>query len=265
MKISELTKKRIEELIREDKRMDGRKPLEFRDVSLEFGISKKAEGSARIKLGDTEVVVGVKLNVGEPYTDSPDSGSMMVTVEMWPLASEKFDMGPPDIRAIELARLVDRGIRESEFIDFKKLCVKKGEVVWTVFIDIFPLNDDGNLIDASAIAAAAALKTAVFPVIKGDKVQFGELTTKKLPLKNIPIALTFYKVDNKILLDPTPEEEEASKARVTVTMTFDKEVFIHAMQKAGDEPLDEQEISKILDIAVKEGKKLFDKVVKQIK
>ena len=35
-----------------------------------------------------------------------------------------FDIGRPGIEAIELARVIDRGIRESGFIDFKKLCIK---------------------------------------------------------------------------------------------------------------------------------------------
>lgn len=265
MEVSGLTKKRIEELIKEDKRIDKRKPLEFRPIVVEQGISKKAEGSARVKVGDTEVLVGVKMDLTEPFPDTPENGALMVTAELWPLASEKFEMGPPDIQAIELARLVDRSIRESEFIDLKKLCVKKGELVWAVFLDIYPINDDGNLIDASAIAAAAALKNAFFPSVKEEKVQYGELTTKKLPLKAMPVMLTFHKIGDKFILDPTVAEEEASKARLTVAMTFDKEVYIHALQKAGAEPLDEEEITKLLDIALKEGKKIFENISKQLK
>lgn len=265
MNTSELTKKRIEEMINERKRLDERKLLDFRDISIELGISKKAEGSARVKLGNTEVIAGVKMDITEPFTDTPENGALMVVSELWPLASEKFEMGPPDIQSIELARIVDRAIRESEFIDLKKLCIKKGELVWAVFIDIYPLNDDGNLIDASAIAVTAALKSAGFPKIKDDKVKYGEFTAKKLPLKDMPVILTFYKVGNEFILDPTTAEEETSKARLTVAMTFGKEPLIHALQKAGDEPLDEEEIIKVLNTALKEGKKIFDKIIKQIK
>ena len=261
MEISNLTKKRIEELIKEDKRIDERKPLEIRPISIELGISKKAEGSATVKIGNTEVMVGVKIGASEPFTDTPDNGALMVAAELWPLASEEFEMGPPNVQAIELARVIDRTIRESEFIDLKKLCIKKGELVWAVFIDIYPVNDDGNLIDASAIAAGAALKNAFFPEIKEDKVQYGKLTTKKLPLKNLPVVLTFYRIKDKFILDPTPAEEDTSNARVTISMTFTKEGdFIHAMQKAGDDPLDEKEILKIIDLALKEGKKVYKQI-----
>ena len=47
MEISGLTKRRIEELIKEDKRIDGRNSFELRPLEIELGISKKAEGSAR--------------------------------------------------------------------------------------------------------------------------------------------------------------------------------------------------------------------------
>ncbi|MCX8194224.1 MAG: exosome complex protein Rrp42 [Candidatus Pacearchaeota archaeon] len=260
MDTSSLTKKRIEELLQEGKRFDGRRPLDYRKIEIETGISKNAEGSARVKIGDTEVLVGVKLDVVEPFSDSPDSGALIVGAELLPLASRKFESGPPQIQAIELARIVDRGIRESEFIELKKLGIKTGEKVWGIFIDIYPLNDDGNLIDASALAAVAALKSAVFPVLKDDKVQYGEFTDKKLPLKKPPVTVTCYKIGNSFVLDPNSEEEETAKVRVTVAMTFDKETYIHALQKSGDEALSEEEIMEIIKIAESEGKKLLKRI-----
>ena len=53
-------------------RFDGRKPDEFRHISLESGITKNAEGSARVRMGDTDVIVGVKLSVETPYPDTPE-------------------------------------------------------------------------------------------------------------------------------------------------------------------------------------------------
>ena len=120
-------------------------------------------GSAKVKIGDTEVIAGIKLDVGEPYTDHEDEGTMVTTLELLPLSSEEFEYGPPRINAIEIARIVDRGIRESGMIDFKKLCLKKGEKVWTVFIDIYSINDGGNLLDASCLAAIVALLEAKMP------------------------------------------------------------------------------------------------------
>jgi exosome complex component RRP42 len=261
MDISVVTKKRIEELADEGRRLDERKLLEMRPLTIEPGAARMAEGSCRVKIGDTEVMVGVKFGLGTPYTDSPDSGAMMVTAELWPLASERFEFGPPGIQSIELARIIDRGIRESHFIDMKQLCIKEGELVWTVFVDIYPINDDGNLIDACALAAVAALKNAVFPELKDDKIQYGEFTDKKLPLGDAPLTLTLYKIGKKFVLDPTSIEEECAKARITIATTSGKKgEFIHAMQKSGDEALTEKEVLEAIDTITSEIKKLRDKI-----
>lgn len=265
MEVSNLTKKRIEELLKKETRFDKRKPLEYREMIIETGISKNAEGSARVKLGDTEVLAGIKLDVMEPFTDTPENGALIVTAELLPMSSPKFESGPPSIQAIELARIIDRGIRESEFIDLKKLCIKKGELVWAVFLDIYPMNDDGNLIDAAALAAVAAIKTAVFPEIKEDKVQYGELTNKKLPLNEMPVTVTSYLVDDTFILDPVMAEEEAARCRVSIAITFDKDEFIHAMQKSGEDALTEKQIEEVLTIALREGKKLHVKILSQLK
>jgi len=267
MEIADLTKKRIIEYLDEKKRFDKRKLLEYRNIKIRLGISKQAEGSASVRIGKTEVVAGVKLDIAEPYTDSPDKGSMMVTTELLPLASEKFEAGPPRINAIELSRIVDRGIRESGFIDFKKLCIKKGEKIWMVFIDIYPLNDDGNLIDTSFLAAVSALRDAFFPKMdeKKEKVEYGKLTEKKLPLKEMPFMLTIHKIGKSIILDPITEEEESSEARVSFAISPEKkEAIINAIQKGGEKELTKKEVFEIIDVAIGEWKRIYPTIVEKI-
>ena len=74
------------------------------------------------------------MGIGEPYPDHEDEGTMVTTMELLPLSSDEFDYGPPKIDAIEIARIVDRGIRESELIEIDKLCI-----VCLNFIDILCL------------------------------------------------------------------------------------------------------------------------------
>lgn len=240
-------------LIQQNKRIDERKLDEHREIKIEYNISKNAEGSARCKIGETEVLVGVKMDIGEPYPDNPDEGTIIVTVELSPIASPLFELGPPGSQATELARIIDRGIRESKAIDFKKLCIKEGEKAWMIFIDVYPMNDDGNLIDAGVLAALAALKIAKYPKIKDDKVVYGEFTNEKLKLERLPINFTFGKIGNKIILDPNSKEEVALDARLSVSVN---EGNIHAMQKGGDAGLTEEEIEKMIDIAMKKEKEI---------
>ncbi len=267
MYITNLNKKEIEEYLKKGKRLDGRKPFEFREIVIEGGVSKNAEGSARVKVGETEVIAGVKMEVAEPYPDHQDEGTLMTAIELLPLASSRFEYGPPRIEAIETARVIDRGIRESGFLEFKKLCIKEGEKVFNIFVDLVVINDDGNLLDAGNIAAVAALKLAKMPVYDEEKgrIKYGEFTKKELPLSDkIPLSTTFYKVGEKILVDPTREEQEPSDGRITFTVTGGKEPVINAMQKGEEQTFSAEEIEEM----VKELEKIFKeqsaKISKQI-
>ncbi len=270
MAISNLTKKRIFEYLEKGKRFDNRGLLNHREISIETNVTKNAEGSARVKLGKTEVLVGVKMDIGEPYTDSPDEGVLITTAELTPLSSDRFEYGPPRIEAIELSRIVDRGVRESGFIDFKKLCVKKREKVWILFLDIYSINDDGNLLDAACLAAVAALKTAKIPKYdeKEEKVEYGEFTNKKVPLieKNFPITITCNKINENIFLDPSFSEEEVSQARIsfTITQSSGKEPRINAIQKGNDKEINKEQFEKMVDVAIDKAKEMNTKVLKLI-
>lgn len=264
MEAPKITRDRIKAFLSEGKRFDGRKAGEFRDIIIETGISKKAEGSARVKIGKTEVIVGVKLEVSAPYPDSPDSGNLMVTAELLPLSSERISSGKPGFDSIEIGRIVDRAIRESKFIDFEKLCIKEKEKVWSIFIDIYSINDDGNMLDASGIGAIAALNEAKMPKYdeKEGKIVNGEWTDKKLPLqKSIPLAITVHKVGKKFLVDPTREEEDVSETRVTIG-SYDE--TIASIQKGERESLSMDELKEILEMAESSRNEVFKKIGKYL-
>jgi exosome complex component RRP42 len=262
---SMVTGERIKKYLAKAKRFDGRKLDEFRNIEIELGISKKAEGSCRVKIGKTEVLVGVKMGIGTPYPDNPNKGNLMTTAELTPLSSPRFEQGPPKFPSIELSRVIDRGIRESNVIDFEKLCIKEGEKVWTVFVDIYSINDDGNLMDAAGIGAVIALKNSKMPKYdeKTGQIIYGESTDKKLPLsENVPIAITAHKIGDNIIVDPTQEEEDLSDARVTVGFSNG---IISSMQKGNPEPLTIEEMEKILEIVEISWKNVFKKIEKFIK
>jgi len=264
METSNLTKDKMANMLAEGKRFDSRGLLEFRDLEISSPVSNKAEGSARVKLGKTEVIVGVKMQVGEPYADSPNKGNLMVSGDLLPLASPRFESGPPGFNAIELPRLVDRAIRGSGMIDFKKLVVTEGEKVWTVIIDIYPINDDGNLIDAASIGAIAALRDSTFPALgKDGKIDYSKKTKDKLPLaKDIaPISFSFFKIGNTLILDPTREEQEASDARVTFGISkWNGQYMTNSCQKIGILPFTTEDIATMMDTLP--GK--FDEINKKI-
>jgi len=268
MQLPNINKRKIISLLKDGKRLDGRGLFEYRDIHVESGVSINAEGSARVKIGKTEVIVGVKMDVQEPYPDHEDEGTMITGMEFSPLSGERYESGPPQMDSIEVARVVDRGIRESGFIDWKKLCIKKGEKVWSILIDIYCINDDGNVIDASALGAVAALKSARFPEYdeKLEKVKFGEFSDKPLPLTdNLPLTLTFNKIGNSLILDPTREEEDAMDTRMIIAVSCPKkDKIINAMQKGGITPITIDEMNKMIEQSEKTYDEIFPKIAKKI-
>lgn len=239
----------IYKLADQGKRVDGRKFDEFRKIEIETNIISKAEGSAKVKIGNTQVLAGIKLDVGEPYSDSPDSGVLTTAAELIPLASPDFESGPPREDAIELARVVDRGVRESEVVEVDKLCIEPGEKVWIVFIDIHILDYDGNLFDAASLAALGALFTATVPAKRFD---LGE--DYPLPLKEPPISCTSVKFNNVVVLDPSLDEEEIADARLTVAT--DTNGDIRAMQKGLSGSFTRDEVKKVIKASIDSGREI---------
>ncbi|MBI4438333.1 exosome complex protein Rrp42 [Candidatus Woesearchaeota archaeon] len=235
-------------------RFDGRKLHELREIKVDYGISKNAEGSVRVCFGNTEILAGVKMSVEKPYPDTPDDGNLIVGAELSPLSSPEFESGPPKSEAIELARVVDRGIRETKAIDTKKLCIDKGEKVWTSTIDLVTINADGNLIDSGALAAIAALRNTTLPHYDGQKVDYKKRTDTPLPIKKIPIAVTIYKIGPYFLVDPTNEEEDLVDARLTVTSSSGR---ISALQKGGDHPLTIEDVDRMVSLALEKAEELI--------
>ncbi|HLC65496.1 MAG TPA: exosome complex protein Rrp42 [Candidatus Nanoarchaeia archaeon] len=241
-------KSQVLKLLASGLRLDGRKATEYRKpIKVEYGFTKTAEGSAKVTIGDTEVIAGVKLEIMTPYPDTPDQGSIMVGAELLPLSSPEFELGPPGNQAIELARVVDRGIRESKAIDFKALCIEPGVKAWMVVIDLCTINDAGNLFDVCALAALAALKNAKFPKYEDGKIDYRTKTSEELPLQEEPISVTVLKIGNHFIVDPDNEEELVAEARLTVAIMSDGSLC--ALQKGGEFAIKLEDVNQMIGIA----------------
>ncbi|HIJ11624.1 TPA: exosome complex protein Rrp42 [Candidatus Woesearchaeota archaeon] len=255
----------IKKLAAQGKRLDGRGLTEFRGpITIETDISWTAEGSAKVTIGDTVVLAGVKMSLEKPYNDTPDQGGIMINAELTPMSSSQYERGPPGIKAIELSRVTDRGIREAKAIDMKKLCVTPGEKAWFVIIDIVTINDAGNLFDAAGVAVLAALKNARFPTVDAETgaIDYKKKTDQKLPLLKEPLSVTVYKINGALVLDLTTEEEQVYEARLTVAS--DSNGIISAMQKGGEGPLSLEEIEKMVTLSMEKASFLRGELDKSV-
>lgn len=254
--VPEITKKSIIELIKNGERADGRSPNEYRDISVEVGVIEKAEGSARVKIGNTQIMIGVKPQIGTPFPDTPNVGVLMTNSELLPMASPTFESGPPDDRSVELSRVTDRCLREGKIVDLEKLCVLEGEKVWMLFLDLHVLDYDGNLLDAAVLGSVAALMNTKIPTakIEDDKVVLDEENLVELPLKEKPLMCTFAKLGDELIVDPSLEEENIMGARISIGMREDSSMC--AMQKGGEDPLSREQVMKAVNLAIEKTKEL---------
>lgn len=264
--VPKLQREKIIDYIGKGHRLDGRSLEDYREIEIERDISINAESSVRVKIGKTEVFAGVKLGITEPYPDSPDEGTFMTSAELHPMASEQYDLGRPGIESVELARVIDRGIRESGFIDFKKLCIKEGGKVWQVFLDIVAINDDGNLLDVAGLAALIALGCAKMPVYNEEEEKIEhELSDKPLPLNKEAMSfnMTIHKINNSILLDVDKEEEAISNCRLSIAIgESEGKLRITAMQKGKEGVITEEDMENILKLVEKKWEEMFPKIKK---
>ncbi|MHA1976090.1 MAG: exosome complex protein Rrp42 [Candidatus Hodarchaeales archaeon] len=258
-----LEKQYVTKLLEKGKRSDGRKLLESRQIQIIPNVIKKAEGSAMVKWGDTVILAGVKAQLGTPFPDTPNDGVITVNAEVSPISSPTNESGPPGPRAVELARVVDRGIRESKVIPMKdpKLCVIPGKKVWILFVDVYILDDGGNLFDVAALAAMAALANTRFKkvVIDEDLEQVTLLEEKEpLPRNGSVASITFAKINDTIVYDPNLLEDRGKDARFSLALT-DKGI-VCSMQKGESGAFSEEEFSSMLDNSTSLVAPLLEKI-----
>lgn len=256
--IPEIIRESIVNIVKNGERTDGRAFDEYREISLEAGFINKAEGSARVKIGNTQIVVGAKPQIGTPFPDTPNVGVLMTNSELLPMASPTFESGPPDDRSVELSRVTDRCMRESQVIDLEKLAIIPGEKVWMIFLDLHIIDYDGNLFDAAVLGAMAALMNARIPETscEGDEVVIDYEKMIPLPIRDKALMCTFAKIGGEMVIDPSLEEEDILDARISIGMKEDGTIC--AMQKGGAKPVTKDEVMKAINIAKDKTKELME-------
>ncbi len=257
--VPSLKKEAFMSLYKKGLRVDDRDLYTPRRITIETGVIEKAEGSALVKLGNTQVLAGVKADIGTPFRDTPNQGVLTVHAEFVPLASPMFEPGPPDDNAIELARVIDRSIRESHAVDLESLAIIPGEKVWILWVDLYILDHDGNLFDASMLAAMAALKTTRLPDYEeyetGDIVVLRDKPGEPVKVTRDIVSVTTAKIGNYIIVDPSFEEEAIADTRMV--LSFDRDGNIVGAQKTGDGGLTPKEFDKMVNISLRASKVYF--------
>ena len=262
--VETIRKAQMVQLLAQGKRIDDRALDQIRPLKIETGLIQKANGSARVTLGNTQVIAGVKIATGTPFPDTPDKGLLVVNAEILPMASPYAEAGPPSEDAIELARVVDRGVRESEMVDLTKLCLIPAKSVVTVFVDCNVMNVDGNLFDATSYAVVAALRTSKMKkyVVKDEKAESTEEWIP-VPVERTPVSVTLARIGDRMVVDPNTEEEASMDMRITITT--DDDGHICASQKGEASTITPAQVLEAADISIRVGKQIRDQIIGETK
>ncbi len=256
--ISKIEKDYILSNLKKEERIDNRGLWEYREFKINGDLIASAQGSADVSLGDTRIITGLKYDVGAPFPDLPDEGVCTVMAELLPIASPLFERGPPDQQSIELARVVDRGIRHADCVQTKKLCIKEKEAVYILFVDMYVINYAGNLIDAGGVSALTTLISAHIPEgIWNEEKHETEWTGKYYYgqdlVNELPFVLTYGKIEDIIFLDPSLPEELVCDGKISISVTENK---ITSIQKSGAVTFSIDEIKMLGNKSLELGKKL---------
>ena len=265
--VSKIERENILTLLKMGKRLDGRTLLEQRSLKIVPNLIEKADGSAYVELGKTKVLVGVKVSLAKPFPDLPDKGVFVVNAEFNPIASPFFELGPPSDYAVEIARIVDRAIRSSEMINLDELAIIPGKLVWMLNIDIYAIDDDGNLIDAAMYGAVSAILSGTLPkveIIDEEKEEIEIIKEERVPIptKDFPVTFTFARIGDYLILDPVHMEENLMNGRLTIAINNKNEICTIQKGEGGGFKL--EDILKAKDVAIQKADELRNKIANQI-
>lgn len=215
-------------------RPDGRAAEALRPVAIEIGVSKFAEGSARITMGDTVVLCLATVEDRVPrHLEGKDQGWVTAEYAMLPRATPERSpresiVGRPGGRTFEIQRLVGRALRAA--VDLKLLGAR------TVQVDCEVIQADGGTRTAAITGGYVALAHALRAVAPS-------------PLVRNVAAVSAGLVGGELLLDLAYAEDSIAEADVNVVATSDGEL-IEVQGTAEGRPFARADFDRVLALAL---------------
>ncbi|CAA20427.1 Exosome complex component rrp43 [Schizosaccharomyces pombe] len=218
----------LSHLLNQDVRSDGRSVSEFREIVINDNCISTANGSAIIRAGENVFVCGIKAEIAEPFENSPNEGWIVPNLELSPLCSSKFKPGPPSDLAQVVSQELHQTLQQSNLINLQSLCIFEKKAAWVLYADIICLNYDGSAFDYAWAALFAALKTVKLPTAVWDedleRVICASTLTRPVQLSTEVRSFSWSVFDDKLLADPTDEEEDLSTEFLTIMLNSSKNI-----------------------------------------
>jgi ribonuclease PH len=223
-------------------RSDGRADDQLREITIERGWSKQAEGSALISFGNTRVLCTASFTNGVPrWLAGKGKGWVTAEYAMLPRSTnDRMDResvkGKIGGRTHEISRLVGRSLRA--VIDMKAL----GEN--TLVLDCDVLQADGGTRTAAITGAYVAMVDAI--EWAREKRFIGQ---NSKPLIDSVSAVSVGIIDGVPMLDLAYVEDVRAETDMNVVVTG-RGLFVEVQGTAEGAPFDRTELNSLLDLAL---------------
>uniref|UniRef100_A0A5B7B0I5 Ribosomal RNA-processing protein 42 n=1 Tax=Davidia involucrata TaxID=16924 RepID=A0A5B7B0I5_DAVIN len=262
--------------IAQDLRSDGRKRLTYRPIYVETGVIAQANGSARVKMGATDVIASVKAELGRPSPSHPDKGKVSIYVDCSPTAAPMFEGRGGEGLSTELSTALQRCLLGGKSgagagIDLSTLSIVEGKVCWDLYIDGLVISSDGNLLDALGAAIKAALSNTGIPKVhvaanvpsdEQPEVDISDEEFLQFDTSGVPVIVTLTKVGRYYIVDATSEEESQMSSAVSVSIN--RQGRICGLTKRGGAGLDPSIILDMISVAKHLSEQLINKLDSEI-
>jgi ribonuclease PH len=221
--------------MRSDQRLAG----DLRPVEIQTGFLVTAEGSALIKVGNTQVLCAASIEDSvPPFLRNSGKGWITAEYSMLPRATSKrtpreVTKGRPSGRTHEIQRLIGRSMRS--VVDL----VAFGER--TVMLDCDVLQADGGTRTASITGAFVAMAVAFNQLIR-----YGAI--KRSPLRDYVAATSVGIVRGTPMLDLCYEEDSQADVDMNVVMTGGGK-FVEVQATAEHNAFDDAQMADLIALA----------------
>ncbi|CAN6458389.1 unnamed protein product [Victoria cruziana] len=225
--------------IEQDLRSDGRRRLHYRPISIETGVIPQANGSARVRIGSTDVIVSVKAELGKPSMSQPDKGKIAFFLECSPTAAPMFEGRGGEELSMELSSALRR-------------CLLGGK------------SGTGRSFNDRKYKFLAALSNTGIPKVEvtydastddQPEVDISDEDFSHLDTSGIPVIVTLTKVGRHYIVDATSEEESQMSSAVSVSVNRHGQIC--GFTKRGGAGLDPSVILDMISVAKHVGEELI--------
>ena len=218
-----------------------RQPNQLRDIEIDLGVSKHAEGSCLVKFGDTHVLCTASVeNRVPPWLRNSGSGWVTAEYGMLPRSTgsrmrREASSGKQSGRTQEIQRLIGRSLRA--VIDLRLL----GE--FQISIDCDVIQADGGTRTASITGAWVVLRQAINNLLQSREI-------KKDPIIGCVGAVSCGIYKGAAVLDLDYSEDSTADADANFVLT-DKGGIVEIQATAETLPFSEKKFSELLVLAQK--------------